>query len=50
MLDCDWCEKFFATSDLFNVEYKSGTANVLCENCVDESIELFNDDFKLAWR
>jgi len=48
MLDCDWCKKFFATSDLWNVEYKNNFANVLCDTCVAESSEL--QDFLGAWR
>ena len=50
MITCDWCNTLLPTSDLFNVEYKSGYANVLCQVCVDESIELFEDDFEMAWQ
>ena len=50
MLDCDWCEVLFPTSELFNVEYKNGNGNVLCEKCVNASIEIFQDDFDFAWR
>lgn len=35
MLDCDFCENYFAMQDLFNVDYVGGFANVLCAKCVD---------------
>jgi hypothetical protein len=50
MLDCDWCAKLFGIKQLWNVEYNNGNANVLCQNCLDESIELFENEFVEAWR
>ena len=50
MITCDWCEKLFATEQLWNVEYTFGYGNVLCTLCVVESRSLFKDDFECAWR
>lgn len=50
MLDCDWCTELFQQSELFNVEYKNGYANVLCRECSNEALRLFKDDFIQAWR
>jgi len=46
---CDKCERGFAIDDVFNVEYSDGTMNVLCENCVGETIKAF-DDVASVWQ
>jgi hypothetical protein len=46
---CDKCERGFAIDDVFNVEYNDGTMNVLCENCVGETIKQF-DDVASVWQ
>lgn len=50
MIDCDWCEEFFALSDLWNVDYTDGWGNVLCAKCVEASKELMGERFQDAWQ
>ena len=55
MTTCDWCNTLLPLSDLFNVEYlnedlqPNGFANVLCDECLNESIELHGENFVEAW-
>ena len=49
MVDCDWCEEFFVMSEIFNVEYSDGFANVLCAKCVEVSKEINSERFVDAW-
>lgn len=50
MLDCDWCENYFAMQDLFNVDYVGNTSNVLCAKCVDEAHKMFADTLEGVWQ
>lgn len=56
MMDCDWCGKYFAVSDFFNVDYldedgnENGWGNVLCEKCVKVAIEERGERFVDAWK
>lgn len=36
--DCDFCERGLAMSEAFNVDYPDNTSNVLCADCVDETM------------
>lgn len=50
MLDCDWCENYFAMEDLFNVDYIGNFSNVLCAKCVDEAHAMFEDTLEGVWQ
>lgn len=36
--DCDFCQRGLALSEAFNVDYQDGFTNVLCAECVDETM------------
>jgi hypothetical protein len=50
MTNCDYCETFFESADLFNVDYLDGFANVLCANCVDVSHKINPDRIEGVWQ
>ena len=50
MIDCDICGKFFAFTDLFNVDYVGNTSNVLCAKCVDETHKIDFDRIEGVWQ
>jgi hypothetical protein len=50
MTTCDWCNALLSVSDLFNVDYTDGFANVLCADCVDEAHKLFEDTLEGVWQ
>jgi len=50
LLDCDWCEKYFAIADLWNVNYNDGFANVLCDECVEQAQNDCADRLEDVWK
>lgn len=40
-VECDECQKWFATDDVFNVEFADATLCVYCEKCLDVATMVF---------
>jgi hypothetical protein len=40
-VECDECQKWFATDDVFNVEFADNTMCVYCSKCLDVASMVF---------